>query len=148
MKILVINGPNMNMLGVREPKLYGSETYDDLVRYIEGEAGQRGIDVSFFQSNHEGEIIDRIQQALEEAEGIIINPAAFTHTSIAIADAIRATGIPAVEVHITDVSGREDYRQVSYVREACVDVIAGEGFVGYARALDILAERYSDEKRN
>lgn len=138
MKILVINGPNMNMLGIREPDIYGKRTYDDLVDYIKAERGAEN-ELSFFQSNHEGEIVDAIQQACyDKVDGIVINPAAYTHTSIAIADAIRAVGIPTIEVHISDIDSREDYRKISYVREVAQATIAGHGFEGYIEAIDKL----------
>ena len=140
MKILVINGPNLNMLGIREPGIYGSENYDDLVRVITDAAVGRGVEVEIFQHNHEGVIVDKIQSALGRFDGIIINPAAYTHTSVAILDAVKAVGIPAVEVHISDVSAREDFRQISYVRLACIDTFAGFGFNGYVKAMDRLIE--------
>ena len=141
MKIAVINGPNMNMLGVREPELYGSGTYAQLCEAIAAEAARLGAEVSFCQSNHEGVLIDAIQQAAEQADGIIINAAAYTHTSIALADALKAAGLPAVEVHITDPDQREPYRRVSYIREACVACIKGKGFPGYLEALRLLVEK-------
>ena len=138
MKILVINGPNMNMLGIREPDIYGKRTYGDLVDYIKAERGEEN-ELSFFQSNHEGEIVDAIQQAYyDKVDGIIINPAAYTHTSIAIADAIRAVGIPTVEVHISNPDEREDYRKISYVREVAKATVSGHGFEGYIEAIDKL----------
>lgn len=138
MKILVINGPNMNMLGIREPEIYGSMTYDNLIAFIKRER-DADHDLSFFQSNHEGAIVDAIQQAyFDGVEGIVINPAAYTHTGIAIADALRATGIPYVEVHISKVEDREDYRKVSYMREAALKTVSGEGFWGYIEAIDAL----------
>ncbi|MGI6075208.1 MAG: type II 3-dehydroquinate dehydratase [Pyramidobacter sp.] len=143
MKILVINGPNMNMLGVREPEIYGKSTLSDLERAIADHCAARRIDVEFFQSNHEGAIIDRIQQALGAVDGLVINPAAYTHTSVAIADALRAVAIPAVEVHISDIDHREDFRRRSYTAEACIAQIAGRGFQGYLDAVDLLAERRS-----
>ena len=153
MKILVINGPNINMLGVREPEIYGSDTYDDLVELVRRkarevseknyESGKTDIRskvfVSFFQSNHEGEIVDTIQRALGEYDGIIINPAAYTHTSIAILDALKAVGLPAVEVHISDPDEREGFRLVSFVREACIGTVKGQGIEGYCKALELLA---------
>ncbi len=139
MRILVINGPNLNLLGRREPKIYGGETYDDLLRYIRGEAEKLEVSVSFFQSNHEGALVDAIQEALGQYDGIVINPAAYTHTSVALLDALKAVGLPAVEVHISDVSKREDFRQVSYVRAACVKTFMGLGFAGYGEALRCLA---------
>ena len=139
MKILVINGPNMNMLGIRQPEIYGHATYEDLKSMIAGEAERLGAEVSFFQSNHEGALVDAIQQAyFDGVEGIILNPAAYTHTSVALLDALKAVAIPTVEVHISDVSAREDFRQVSYVRPACVATVAGKGFAGYLEAVDIL----------
>ena len=138
MKILVINGPNLNMLGIREPGIYGSETYEDLTRVITDAAVGRGVDVEIFQHNHEGVIIDKIQSALGKFDGIVINPAAYTHTSVATLDALKAVSIPAVEVHISDVSAREEFRQISYVRLACIDTFAGFGFDGYVMAMDRL----------
>ena len=144
MKILVLNGPSINMLGIREPEIYGSESYDALVKMISAHAKELGVDVSFVQSNHEGELVDAIQKAYFDAtDGIIFNPAAYTHTSVAIADAVKAVGIPTVEVHISDVSARESFRQVSYVRAACVKTICGMGFPGYNAAMDYLVENYS-----
>ena len=138
MKILVINGPNMNMLGIREPEIYGEKTYDELLDYIEAERGDKH-ELYFFQSNHEGEIIDAIQQAYyDKIEGIVINPAAYTHTSIAIADALKAIAIPYVEVHLSDPDSREAYRKISYVRDAAKARIAGKGFEGYIEAIDLL----------
>lgn len=139
MKILVINGPNLNMLGIREPEIYGSATYDDLKALIQSAADTRGVSVEFFQSNHEGALVDAVQQAyFNQVDGIIINPAAYTHTSVAILDAVKSVGIPTVEVHISDVTTREDFRQVSYVRAACVGTVMGKGFDGYVEALDML----------
>ena len=135
MKILVINGPNLNLLGVREPDIYGHEDYDTLVDMIEAHAEELGVEVGIFQSNHEGDIVDCIQDALGDFDAIVINPAAYTHTSVAIADAIKAVGIPAVEVHISDVSKRESFRQVSYAGLACVKSYIGLGFEGYRRAV-------------
>lgn len=141
MKILVINGPNINMLGIREPEIYGKGTYDDLVELVESAAARLGASAAFFQSNHEGAIVDAIQEAYGEYDGIVINPAAYTHTSVAILDALKSVGIPAVEVHISDVSEREDFRQVSYVRAACIKTIMGEGFDGYVHAMEVLCEQ-------
>lgn len=138
MKILVINGPNINMLGIREPEIYGRRTYADLVGMITAEAEKRHAETVFFQSNHEGAIIDEIQKAYDVFDGIIINPAAYTHTSVAIADAIKAVGIPAVEVHISDPDTREDFRKISYVRDACIATVKGKGLEGYTEALGIL----------
>lgn len=141
MNILVINGPNLNMLGVREPEIYGKATYADLCAYIEDEASRLGVEAAFFQSNHEGAIVDEIQAAYGKFDGIIINPAAYTHTSVAILDALKAVGIPTVEVHLSDVSEREDFRQVSYVRQAAVATIMGKGFAGYKEAMEVLCEK-------
>jgi 3-dehydroquinate dehydratase-2 len=138
-KILVINGPNLNMLGLREPDIYGKESYADLLAFLQDAAKKNGLEIQAFQSNHEGAIIDKIQQAHASFDGIIINPAAYTHTSIAIADALKAVGLPAVEVHLSDISKREAYRQVSYTAEACLAVISGKGFEGYAQAMRLLA---------
>ena len=139
MKILVVNGPNMNMLGIRQPEIYGHATYEDLKSMIEGEAERLGAEVSFFQSNHEGALVDAIQQAyFDGVEGIILNPAAYTHTSVALLDALKAVAIPTVEVHISDVTAREDFRQISYVRPACIATVTGRGFAGYLDAVDIL----------
>lgn len=141
MKILVLNGPNLNMLGIREPGIYGSETYRDLLEKIAAHAQTRGVSVDFFQSNHEGALVDRIQEAYGNTDGIIINPGAYTHTSIALLDAVKAVGIPTVEVHISDVARREPFRSVSYIRAACVGSIIGHGTDGYLEAMDLLIER-------
>ncbi len=138
MKILVINGPNLNMLGVREPDIYGRTTYKDLCDLINTHAEKKGIEVEIFQSNHEGCIVDKIQQAYGNADGIVINPAAYTHTSVAILDALKSVSIPAVEIHISDVSSREDFRQISYVREYCQKTICGHGINGYLEGIDYL----------
>ena len=135
MKILVINGPNINMLGIREPELYGKETYADLIASIKKTCDAEGIDIECYQSNHEGEIVDKIQSVYGVCDGIVINPAAYTHTSVAILDAIKSVGIPTVEVHISDVSTREDFRQISYIRQACVKTFMGLGFGGYRQAI-------------
>lgn len=140
MKILVINGPNLNMLGIREPDHYGKETYADLIKKIEYHCAQKGVDVELFQSNHEGDLVDKIQSAYQNADGIVINPGAYTHTSIAILDAVKAVGIPTVEVHISKVEQREDFRQISYIRLACVKTITGHGTSGYLEAIDFLIE--------
>ena len=140
MNILVINGPNLNMLGIREPDIYGKATYADLCAMIRTHAQEMGIDVEIYQSNHEGDLVDRIQTAYGKVNGIVINPAAYTHTSVALLDALKAVGIPAVEVHISDVSQREDFRQVSYVRSYCEKTICGHGFDGYLEAMDYLWE--------
>jgi len=138
MKILVINGPNINMLGIREPEVYGKETYADLTQYIDTVCEEKGVEVEIYQSNHEGELVDKIQGAYKKVDAIVINPAAYTHTSVAILDAMKAVNIPAVEVHLSEVSKREDFRQVSYVRAACVKTIAGKGFAGYKEAIEYL----------
>lgn len=145
MKILVLNGPNLNMLGIREPGIYGSETYRDLLEKIAAHAQTRGVSVDFFQSNHEGTLVDRIQEAYGNTDGIVINPGAYTHTSIALLDAIKAVGIPTVEVHISDVARREPFRSVSYIRAACVGSIIGHGTDGYLEAMDLLIERSREE---
>lgn len=137
--ILVINGPNLNMLGVREPDIYGKETYEVLVALIEEWAAELDCQVECFQSNHEGEIVDEIQGALGQFDGIVINPAAYTHTSVAILDALKAVGLPAVEVHISDVNTREAFRQISYAGLACEAHFIGLGFEGYKKALEYLA---------
>ena len=141
MKILVLNGPNLNLLGIREPGIYGSETYRDLLEKIAAHAQIRGVSVEFFQSNHEGALVDRIQEAYGNTDGIVINPGAYTHTSIALLDAVKAVGIPTVEVHISDVARREPFRSVSYIRAACVGSIIGHGTDGYLEAMDLLIER-------
>ena len=141
MKILVINGPNLNMLGIREPGIYGSETFADLIEKIKRHAERRGVEVGFYQSNHEGCLVDEIQAAWGKYDGIVINPGAYTHTSIAIADALAAVRIPTVEVHISDVDSREDFRQISYLRPLCVGCIKGHGTDGYCEAVDILLEQ-------
>lgn len=138
MKILVINGPNLNMLGIREPDIYGKKTYDDLLLYIKEEADRLGVAVEFYQSNHEGDIVDKIQSAYGNTDGIVINPAAYTHTSIAIPDALKAVGIPTVEVHISDISSREAFRRISYVSPVALKTIAGKGFEGYVLAMNEL----------
>lgn len=140
MKILVINGPNLNMLGIREPDHYGRETYADLVAKIESHCAQKGIEVEIFQSNHEGDLVDSIQGAYKRVDGIVINPGAYTHTSIAILDAAKAVNVPTVEVHISKVEEREDFRQISYIRLACVKTITGHGTDGYIEAIDFLTE--------
>ena len=141
MKILIINGPNINMLGIREPEIYGTETYETLVQMLSDRAHELGIEVLFYQSNHEGKLIDEIQKTyFDGTDGIIINPAAYTHTSIAIADALKAVGLPTVEVHITDTLKREDFRRISYVRDYCVKTVMGEGLRGYITALDFLVD--------
>ena len=141
MKILVINGPNINFLGIREPNIYGKNTYGDLVDLIKSHAEKIGISAELFQSNHEGAIVDAIQKAYyDKVDAIVINPAAYTHTSVAIADALKAVSIPAVEVHISDVNKRESFRQISYVRDVCKKTISGKGFDGYLEAIDFLID--------
>ena len=140
MKILVINGPNINMLGIREPEHYGKETYADLTAKIQNHCDAKNIDVKIYQSNHEGDLIDEIQKAYGYADGIVINPGAYTHTSIAILDAVKSVNIPTVEVHISKVEEREDFRQISYIRLACVKTITGHGTDGYLEAIDFLTE--------
>ena len=138
MKLLILNGPNLNLLGQREPEQYGTGTYRDLVEMIAAHAKARGVEVDFLQSNHEGALVDAIQGAYGVYDGIVLNPAAYTHTSVALLDALKAVRIPTVEVHISDVSKREAFRQVSYVREACMATIVGHGFRGYLEAVDLL----------
>lgn len=136
MKILVINGPNLNMLGIREPSIYGSLTYNDLCALINDFANKNNIEVEIYQSNYEGDLVSKIQQAyFDKVDGIVINPAAYTHTSIALLDALKSVNIKTVEVHISDVSTREEFRQVSYVRQACINSIIGKGFDGYILAI-------------
>ena len=143
MKILVINGPNLNMLGIREPEMYGRETYEDLLEKIRRHAEKTGTEVSFYQSNHEGDLVDAIQGAYGIQDGIVLNPGAYTHTSVALLDALKAVQIPAVEVHISDVSKREDFRQISYVRQACIASVTGHGLKGYLEAIDLLMRHVS-----
>ena len=146
MKLLIINGPNLNMLGLREPDIYGKRTYADLVEYIQGVCRQMGIEAEVFQSNHEGAIVDKIQAAyFDGTGGIVINPAAYTHTSVAIADALKAVMIPTVEVHISAVETREAFRQVSYVRDVAKKTITGKGLAGYIDAIDFLVSNYKNE---
>ncbi|MBR7132491.1 MAG: type II 3-dehydroquinate dehydratase [Clostridia bacterium] len=140
MKILVINGPNINMLGIREPGIYGSDSFATLCSSVKEYAEEKGIEVKLFQSNHEGALVDEIQAAYGLFDGIVINPGAYTHTSIALLDALKAVGIPTVEVHISDVSKREDFRQISYIRSFCVSTIAGHGIKGYLEAIDFLMD--------
>lgn len=142
MKLCIINGPNLNMLGIREPDIYGRTTYKDLCDYIREHAAKRNIDVEIYQSNHEGDLVDKIQACYQTADGIVINPAAYTHTSVALLDAVKAIGVPTVEVHISDVSKREDFRQISYIRAACVKTITGHGIDGYLEAIDFLIEQH------
>ena len=145
MKLLVINGPNLNFLGIREPDHYGEETYQDLLNKIQSYCDEKKLDVSFYQSNHEGDLVDRIQQAyFDQVDGIVINPGAYTHTSVALLDAVKAVRIPTVEVHISAVEQREEFRQVSYIRAACIGTITGQGTDGYLRAIDLLLEANHD----
>ena len=142
MKILVINGPNLNMLGIREPGIYGDKSYAALVQFVEDVCAKKGVGVECFQSNHEGDIVDKIQAAYGNTDGIVINPAAYTHTSVAILDALKAVSIPAVEVHLSDVSAREAFRHISYAGMACVKTYAGYGFDGYRMAIEYLTEHH------
>lgn len=143
MKILVINGPNINMLGIREPDIYGTQSFPQLLKLLEETAQKLGITVDQFQSNHEGALVDTIQAAYQNYDGIIINPAAYTHTSVAILDALKAVGIPTVEVHISDVGSREAFRQISYAGMACVKTITGQGLDGYRQAIEFLKKYLS-----
>ena len=142
MKILVINGPNLNMLGIREPDIYGRTTYADLCKLIKDHAKRTGVSVELYQSNHEGDLVDIIQKAYEKIDGIVINPGAYTHTSVAILDALKAVAIPAVEVHISAIDKREEFRQISFVRLACMATITGHGVEGYLEAMDLLREQH------
>lgn len=143
MKILVINGPNINMLGIREPDIYGKNTFADLLDLINATAQENAIEITQYQSNHEGDLVDKIQQAYGVYDGIVINPAAYTHTSVAILDALKSVGIPAVEVHISDVDSRENFRQISYAGLACERTIKGQGLDGYRQAILYLKEKYA-----
>ena len=141
MKIYIINGPNLNMLGIREPDIYGKLSYADLISMIEEYCSERGVQAVCYQSNHEGDLVDKIQEAyFEGACGIVINPGAYTHTSIALLDAVKAVGLPTVEVHISDLTKREDFRQTSYIRQGCCKTISGHGINGYTEAMDFLLE--------
>ena len=142
MKILVINGPNLNMLGIREPDIYGKSTYADLCEMIKARAEEMNVTVELFQSNHEGAIVDKIQQTLGKADGIVINPAAYTHTSVAILDALKAVQLPTCEVHISDVNSREEFRRISFVGMYAEKTVAGHGFDGYLMAMEYLKEKY------
>ncbi len=142
MKILVLNGPNINMLGIREPGIYGKQTFQDLLNLLDETAKKEGLEITQFQSNHEGAIVDAIQDALYKFGGIVINPAAYTHTSVAILDALKAVSIPAVEVHISDVDSREPFRQISYPGLYCEKTIKGKGLAGYVLAIEYLKEKY------
>ena len=140
MKLLIINGPNLNMLGIREPDIYGRTTYNDLCDLIIEHSLELGVEVELYQSNHEGALVDKIQEAYGDTDGIVINPGAYTHTSVAILDALKAVGIPAVEVHISDVDSREEFRKVSYIRPYCKATISGHGIAGYLEAMDMLVK--------
>ena len=142
MKILFINGPNLNMLGQREPDIYGRQTYAELENYIYDFCRELHVDCQIYQSNHEGDLVDAIQSAYGRMDGIVINPAAYTHTSIAILDAVKAAGLPTVEVHLSDVSLREDFRQISYIRLGCKATFMGLGFLGYRKAAEFLLENH------
>lgn len=147
MKFLILNGPNINMLGIREPEIYGRQSYEDLVNLIKKHAAEIGVEVEFYQSNHEGNLVDAIQKAyFDHIDGIVFNPAAYTHTSVAIADAVKGVGIPTVEVHISEVSKREDFRRISYIRDVTCLTVTGMGFDGYLKALDHLAKNGRKEK--
>ena len=146
MKILVINGPNINMLGIREPELYGTETYAALIEKTRAYCAEKGIECEFFQSNHEGALVDKIQESYSVFDAIIMNPAAYTHTSVALLDALKAVSIPCVEVHISDVPAREAFRQVSYVRAACFKTMTGLGTDGYLRAVDEIEKLLGGKK--
>ena len=140
MKLLILNGPNLNFLGIREPDLYGSETYESLCNRCREHGKKRGVEVEFFQSNHEGALVDAIQNAYGKIDGIVFNPAAYTHTSIALLDALKTVRIPTVEVHISKVEEREAFRQISYVRSACIATVTGKGIAGYTEAMDLLLD--------
>lgn len=142
MKILVINGPNINMLGIREPGIYGKQTFQELLKLIDDTGRELGVEIEQYQSNHEGDLVDKIQSAYQCFDGIVINPAAYTHTSVAILDALKSVGIPAVEVHISDVDAREPFRQISYAGLACEKTIKGQGIDGYRQAICYLVEKY------
>lgn len=142
MKILVLNGPNINMVGIREPGIYGMQTFADLLQLLDDTAKELGVEFEQFQSNHEGALVDKIQESYGKMDGIVINPAAYTHTSVAILDALKAVSIPAVEVHISDVDAREPFRQVSYAGMYCEKTVKGQGFQGYAVAMRYLWEKY------
>lgn len=143
MKLLILNGANINMLGIREPDIYGRQSFQDLINSVQAHADEKGVQVEFYQSNHEGDLVDAIQRAyFDGTDGIVFNPGAYTHTSLAIADAVKAVGIPTVEVHISAVEKREAFRQVSYIRDVCVHTITGQGIAGYNQAVDFLTENY------
>ena len=147
MKLLILNGANINMLGIREPDIYGRQSFQDLINSVQAHADEKGVKVEFYQSNHEGDLVDAIQRAyFDGTDGIVFNPGAYTHTSLAIADAVKAVGIPTVEVHISAVEKREAFRQISYIRDVCVHTITGQGIAGYNQAVDYLAENYGAER--
>ncbi len=148
MHILVLNGPNLNMLGIREPEHYGTQTLADLEQMLHAEADRLGITVECFQSNHEGALVDKIQAAYGRADGILINPAAYTHTSVALLDAVKAVSIPTVEVHISDPDTRDEFRKVSYIRQACIATVKGKGFPGYLEGLGILVRAVTASGKN
>lgn len=146
MKFLVLNGPNLNMLGIREPEVYGKNTYEELLRIINEHAKEIGVEVECYQSNHEGDLVEQFHKAyFDKVDGIVINPAAYTHTSVALLDAVKAVSIPTVEVHITDIDKREDFRQINYIRKAVIYAISGQGFDGYIQAIDHLVEYLGDK---
>ena len=146
MKLLILNGANINMLGIREPDIYGRQSFQDLIDSVQAHADEKGVQVEFYQSNHEGDLVDAIQKAyFDKVDGIVFNPGAYTHTSLAIADAVKAVGIPTVEVHISAVEKREAFRQVSYIRDVCVHTITGQGIAGYNQAVDFLTENYGKQ---
>ena len=140
MHILVLNGPNLNLLGTREPEHYGTQTYVDLVALLMTEAKALGITIECYQSNHEGDLVDKIQEAMGKADGIVINPAAYTHTSVALLDAVKAVQIPTAEVHISDPDTRDEFRKISFIRQACIATVKGKGFAGYVEAMRILVK--------
>ena len=146
MKIMVLNGPNLNLLGVREPAIYGAYSYAALIEMLQAYAAQHGMELDCRQTNHEGVLVDWIQQALDGYDGIVINPGAYTHTSIALLDAVRAVGVPTVEVHISDTDAREDFRRISYIRAACVHTVKGRGVQGYVEAIQYLEEYIQNRK--
>ncbi|MBQ5338090.1 MAG: 3-dehydroquinate dehydratase [Oscillospiraceae bacterium] len=143
MHILVLNGPNLNMLGIREPEHYGTQTLADLIAMLEAEADRLGITIECYQSNHEGDLVDKIQAAYGTADGILINPAAYTHTCVALLDAVKAVSIPTVEVHISDPDTRDEFRKITYIRQACIATVKGKGFAGYIEGLHILVNAVS-----
>ena len=144
MKFLIINGPYLNMLGIREPEHYGTQTLADLEQMLQAEAERLGITIECFQSNHEGVLVDKIQSAYGTADGILINPAAYTHTSVALLDAVKAVSLPTVEVHISDPDTRDEFRKISYIRQACIGTVKGKGFAGYIEGLQMLVQHLSN----